>query len=191
VIERERFDSIMADLAEVFVPLTDQGMNIYFRYLQSESETVLRRAVHWLLENHNAKRFPFLAEITDSCSDIKKAMGGNEAPVPGFRDTVVSAFCECNGTGFLLKDHLWPDGVTTVVARYCACEVGSRIKAAHEKYFAWRRRRSESWESRRNDGPPSDFRAEAAHDYADSPDERGKRLEENRDGFWERSKNNE
>jgi len=187
MIAREQFDGIMADLAEVFTPLTDRGMDIYFRYLQSESETVLKRAVHWLLENHNVKRFPFLAEITDSCSDIKKAMGGNEAPVPTFSETADSAFCKCNGTAFILKDHAWPDGATTVVATYCTCALGKRIAEAHDKYFAWRRRQAgETW-ARGHEAPAQDFRAEAAHDYG-TPDERGRSLEEHREGLWERSK---
>ena len=186
MIERDGFDAIMADLAEVFTPLTDRGMDIYFRYLQSESETVLRRAVHWLLENHTVKRFPFLAEISDSCSDIKKAMGLDE-PVPTFGKTASDAFCECNGTGFLLKERTWPDGYVSTVAGYCTCDRGQRTKEGHAKFFAWKKRRADAAWDRGHEPPPQDHRAEAAHDYG--PDERGRALEENREGLWERRKN--
>lgn len=112
-----KFENLMKDLAQLFTPLSDEQMEIYYNYFKDVPENIFEQAVEMLGKFHPYKRFPVPAEIEAAIREVYGQAGGD----PGTKGCD-----ECNHTGFKLVDGK---------ARHCECETGQRIKTGNLQYL--------------------------------------------------------
>lgn len=143
MIQLEEFQLCMSDLAEVFSPISERQLEIYYSSLKGESLIELRRAVTYLLETFTYKRFPLLAEIREAITEVQNRSAAYEKMLNDQEERDVSHdfpppvcnLCSNDPPGFLLVQR---EGYP--VASYCACEKGQKLKATHKAYFERKKR---------------------------------------------------
>lgn len=131
-IERAKFNYLMADLAEVFTPLSDNAIDIYYDRLNNIEEYWLGKAVKILLDEHKFKRFPVPKEIKDAVQEAHdKSAEESFGPPEG---------CEsCNHTGIKLVEN---------EASPCSCPLGNAIAKGWKKHLSKKYRLSTRKEAR-------------------------------------------
>jgi len=110
---------MMADLAEVFVPLSDTQIDIYYDSLKNIEEYWLGKAIMILRDEHPFKRFPLPKEMRDA---VKEAYDKSAEESLGSPEG-----CElCNYTGFKIEENR---------ARPCSCSLGKSIAKGWNKHL--------------------------------------------------------
>lgn len=117
-IERPKFDYLMADLAEIYTPLSNEAIDIYYNRLNNIEEYWLEKAVKILQDEHPFKRFPLPKEIRDAVQEAHiRSAEESLGPPEG---------CEsCNLTGLKLEGN---------GASPCSCPLGQTIAKGWKKH---------------------------------------------------------
>jgi predicted methyltransferase len=134
IIFRENFDRQMVKLGSIFGFLREETLDDYYEIFKNKDEDYLDRAVSWLIEHHDIRKFPLPAEIIDAIKEIYNQDRSWELKE--------EKTCEkCSGNGMVLadKDNL---------VQYCECPAGVRRAKGHEQYFKnrvkWRKQNGEA-----------------------------------------------
>ena len=128
IIFRPNFDRQMVKLGSIFGFLKEDALDDYYEILKTKDEDQLERAVSWLMEHHNVRKFPIPAEIIDAIQEIYKKDRGWDPEQE-------EEMCEkCYGEGMIL-------GGWGSVAQYCECPAGGRRAEEHQHYFRNRTKR--------------------------------------------------
>jgi hypothetical protein len=135
-MEKIKFYLILKDLEMMFSKLDDWQREQYFKYLGRYPEFIIKKAIEYLIANHNHRSVPLIGEIQEAVDEIEKAKSS-----AAIDELEVSDCNLCGGNGIVLFEKSCSDSkLTYPTAKPCSCSKG-RI---YEKSFRkkWKKQAS-------------------------------------------------
>jgi hypothetical protein len=135
-MEQIKFYQLLKDLEMMFSKLDDWQREQYFKYLGRYPEFIIKKAIEYLIANHNHRSVPLIGEIQEAVDEIEKANSS-----VAIDELEVSDCNLCASTGIVLFEKSYANEKRTYsTAKPCSCSRG-RI---YEKSFRkkWKKQAS-------------------------------------------------
>ncbi len=128
------------ELGIAFKPIDERQKEMYLSHLKEYTRSEMERAVYTIIESHQYRSFPLIAEIRRVLDKIR--FDSRAEPSDEDKRTYYDgiAWCaSCGGTGWILTDvprEKYTPGGSSCVASFCVCELGRKRSEGYAQYQA-------------------------------------------------------